>query len=209
MSEVAEGNLPRLILASGSRARRDMLAAAGVAFAVETASVDEAAVRDELQQGAAGPLPAEQVALALAIAKATAVSSLRSGALVIGADQVLALGADILSKPASRAGAKAQLSQLRARKHALHSAVALVRDGEVMWMDVDTAELTMRDFSDDFLESYLERSGDDICHCVGAYQLEGVGVQLFEHIHGDYFTILGMPLLPLLAELRRHGIVLT
>lgn len=198
-----------LILASGSRARRDMLAAAGVTFTVETAAVDETSVRDELQRSAGGALPAEQVALALAIAKATAVSGLRPGAMVIGVDQVLALGPEIFSKPEGRDSARAQLLRLRAREHALHSAVALVRDGEVLWMDVDTAELTMRDFSHAFLDSYIERAGEDICHCVGAYQIEGIGVQLFEHIRGDYFTILGMPLLPLLAELRRHGIVST
>jgi septum formation protein len=197
----------RLVLASGSRARSDMLRAAGIAFEVQTSQVDEAAVRDELRLGADGPVAAEQVALALAIAKASATSADQPGDVVIGADQVLALGDEIFSKAGTVAAARAQLQRLRGCAHALHSAVTLVRDGEVLWMDVDTAELSMRDFSDAFLDAYLDRVGEDVCHSVGAYHLEGLGIQLFDEVRGDYFTILGMPLLPLLAELRRLGMI--
>lgn len=184
-----------------------MLAAAGVDFHVETADVDEAAIRSQLAQGPGATIAPEQVALTLAIAKAKAVASKRPGMLVIGADQVLALGTEIFSKPVDRNAAREQLARLKGRRHALHSAVALVRYGEVEWQGVETAELTMRDFSDAFLDSYLDAAGDEVCHSVGAYQLEGLGIQLFESIRGDYFTILGMPLLTLLGELRRRGLL--
>ncbi len=192
-----------LVLASGSRARRDMLQAAGVACTVQAADVDEVAIRVRL---AAGTLPTE-VATVLATAKALVVSKQRPGAMVIGSDQVLALGLEILSKPGDRIAARAQLASLRGRTHALHSAVALARDGAMVWSGVDIAELAMRDFSDAFLDSYLDAVGEDVCHSVGAYHLEGLGIQLFDRVRGDYFTILGMPLLPLLAELRRLGII--
>lgn len=194
-----------LVLASGSRARQGMLQAAGVAFTVQAADVDEAAIRARL----AVHTPAAHVATVLATEKALAVSKLRPGDLVIGSDQVLALGLDILSKPGDRAAARAQLASLRGRTHALHSAVALARDGAMVWSGVETAELAMRDFSDAFLDSYLDAVGEDVCHSVGAYHLEGLGIQLFHWVRGDYFTILGMPLLPLLAELRRLSIVAT
>ena len=192
-----------LVLASGSRARQGMLQAAGVTFTVQTANVDEAAIRARL----AVLTPAAHVATVLATEKALAVSKLSPGDLVIGSDQVLALGLDILSKPGDRAAARAQLASLRGRTHALHSAVALARDGVLVWSGVETAELAMRDFSDAFLDSYLDAVGEEVCHSVGAYHLEGRGIQLFDRVRGDYFTILGMPLLPLLAELRRLGMI--
>ena len=191
------------MLASASRARRELLAAAGVAFTVEPADVDEPAIRRKLaKMGEAGPL---QVAEILARAKAEDVSRKHGGSLVIGADQVLALGSEILSKPADAGAARASLLHLKGRTHELHSAVALAEAGAVAWSHVATARLTMRDFSDAFLDEYVRRAGDRIGHSVGAYELEGLGVQLFERIEGDYFTILGLPLLPLLSELRERG----
>lgn len=193
----------QIVLASASRARREMLAAAGVAFTVEPADVDEPAIRRELAtKGLAGPL---QVAEILARAKAEEVSAKHARSLIIGADQVLALGAEILSKPADAGAARASLLKLKGRTHELHSAVALAERGAVIWSHVATAWLTMRDFSDAFLEEYLRRAGDRIGQSVGAYELEGLGVQLFDRIEGDYFTVLGLPLLPLLSELRLRG----
>jgi septum formation protein len=199
----ARASVHQIVLASASRARREMLAAAGVAFTVEPADVDEPAIRRELaKKGDASPL---QVAEILARAKAEDVSRKHDGSLIIGADQVLALGTEILSKPADAGAARRSLLQLKGRTHELHSAVALVEGGAVAWSHGATARLTMRDFSDAFLDEYLRRAGDRIGQSVGAYELEGLGVQLFERIEGDYFTILGLPLLPLLAELRRRG----
>ena len=193
----------QIVLASASRARREMLAAAGVAFTVEPADVDEPSIRRELAKtGDAGPL---QVALILARAKAEDVSAKHGGSLIIGADQVLALGPEILSKPADASAARASLLQLRGRTHELHSAVALAESGAVTWSHAATARLTMREFSDAFLDEYLRRAGDRIGQSVGAYELEGLGVQLFDRIEGDYFTILGLPLLSLLGELRERG----
>jgi len=193
----------QIVLASASRARRELLAAAGIAFTVEPADVDEPAVRRKL---AAKTAPAA-VAEVLARAKAEDVGARHRDSLVIGADQVLALGDEILTKPGDAAGARATLTRLRGKTHELHSAVAFAEDGRVAWTHAATAGLTMRDFSDAFLEEYLVRAGDRIGQSVGAYELEGPGVQLFERIEGDYFTILGLPLLPVLAELRARGII--
>ncbi len=189
-----------LILASGSSARRKLLAAAGVAFRVAPADVDEPALRNEI-----GPQAAPQrVALTLARAKAEEASRRVPAALVIGADQVLALDGAIYTKPADIAAARAQLQSLAGRTHELSSAVSLARNGHEVWSHIETAMLTMRDVSDAFLDDYLAAAGDRVCACVGAYELEGLGIQLFERIDGDYFTILGLPLLPVLAELRRR-----
>lgn len=192
--------MPELILASGSSARRKMLEAAGVAFRVAPAAVDEDAERGRL--GSASP---RQVALHLARAKAAEVSLRHPEAVVIGADQVLALAGRIFTKASNLAEARIALQSLAGRTHALHSAVALAIGGGIVWHRVDDAALTMRAFSQAFADDYLERAGERVCASVGCYELEGLGIQLFEHIEGDYFTILGMPLLPLLAELRRHG----
>ena len=135
------------------------------------------------------------------------MAATRPGQLVLGADQTLARGATRFSKPANRAAAVEQLRALRGRTHELNSALALARDGEVLFDCVDTARLTMRDFSDRFLDDYLEMAGEAAMTSVGAYQLEGLGIHLFERIEGDHFTILGLPLLPLLAYLRQNGFV--
>ncbi len=195
-----------LVLASASRARREMLAAAGVAFTVEPADVDEPAIRLHLHAGGLSPEPAH-VAQILARAKAEDVSRKHADSLVVGADQVLALDARLLTKPADEAAARSALLQLKGRTHELHSAVALAERGKVSWVHTAAARLTMRDFSDGFLDDYLLRAGDRITQSVGGYELEGLGVQLFERIEGDYFTILGLPLLPLLGELRARGIL--
>ena len=197
-------SMPDLILASGSVARRQMLAAAGVTFRVVPADVDEDAIRTELGDRTD---PAE-VARVLARAKAEEVSRRNPAALVIGADQVLALGGEIYTKPAGLDEARKALRSLAGHQHHLHCAVSLARNGGHVWGRVDSAALVMRRFSDSFLDDYLARAGERVCACVGAYELEGLGIQLFETIEGDYFTILGMPLLPLLAELRSRGVLM-
>jgi septum formation protein len=199
-------NAPQIVLGSGSRARREMLAAAGVHFTVQAADVDEPAIRARLLGEDAGMAP-QRIAEVLAAAKAEDVSGKRRDSTIIGADQVLALGDKLLSKAPSIDAAREALRQLRGRTHELHSAVALAEDGKVTWEHVATARLTMREFSDEFLEDYLTRAGDRVSQSVGAYELEGLGVQLFERIEGDYFTILGLPLLPLLGELRARGMI--
>ena len=189
-----------------SRARRELLTSAGVALTVEAADVDEPAIRKEiLARG--GKFDAAAIAQVLANAKAENVSRQHPGSLVIGADQVLARGSTRFAKPANRAEAADQLRRLRGRTHELHSALALVRDGAVLFDCVDSARLTMRSVSDRFLEDYLDMAGDAALASVGAYQLEGIGIHLFERVEGDYFTILGLPLLPLLAYLRQNGFV--
>jgi septum formation protein len=199
-------NAPQIVLGSGSRARREMLAAAGVHFTVQAADVDEPAIRARLLGEDAGIAP-QRIAEVLAAAKAEDVSGKRRDSTIIGADQVLALGDKLLSKAPSIDAAREALRQLRGRTHELHSAVALAEGGKVTWEHVATARLTMREFSDEFLEDYLTRAGDRVSQSVGAYELEGLGVQLFERIEGDYFTILGLPLLPLLGELRARGMI--
>jgi septum formation protein len=191
-----------LVLASASRFRRRLLEEAGVPVRVVPAEVDEPALRRQL----GGRDPAA-IALALAEAKARCVSLQLREALVIGADQVLALGRDILGKPRDLAEARMQLAQLRGRSHTLPTAAALAQGGNIVWRHVETPALTMRSFSDVFLDRYLAACGPDICQVVGAYEIEGRGIQLFERIEGDIFTIIGLPLLPLLAELRRRGVI--
>ena len=201
-----KSSVSQIILASTSRARREMLAAAGVAFTVEAADVDEPAIRKTLLAAKSAATP-PQIADALARAKAEDVSQRHKGSLVIGGDQVLALGTELLTKAKDEAAARATLKKLRGMTHELHSAVALAVDGRVLWTHIGTARLKMREFSDAFLDEYLTRAGDRIGQSVGAYELEGLGVQLFDKIEGDYFTILGLPLLPLLAELRAYGMI--
>jgi len=202
-----KSSLHQIVLASASRARREMLAAAGVAFTVEAAEIDEPAIRKKLLANAETASPVK-IAEVLARAKAEDVSRRHPGSLVIGADQVLALGTELLTKAKDDAAARATLTKLKGRTHELHSAVALAEDGKVTWGHAATARLQMRAFSDAFLDEYLLRAGDRIGQSVGAYELEGPGVQLFERIEGDYFTILGLPLLPLLAELRARGMIM-
>jgi septum formation protein len=203
---VADPAAKRLVLASGSRSRRQMLEAAGLTFTVAPADLDERAIRETLSTGDTQVDPAD-VAEVLARAKAEAISRKYSSAIVIGADQVLALGDEIFEKPAGLDGARAHLMQLSGRTHQLHSAVVLAEAGEIVWSHVDTASLAMRAFTSGFVGDYLSRAGPVVCESVGAYQLEGLGVQLFERIEGDYFTILGLPLLPLLGELRLRRVI--
>ena len=200
---MAETPKARLILASGSAGRRQMLVAAGIDCAVIPSKVDEASVRRSLEANGRALDPAG-LAQVLARAKAEDVSREHPDALVIGGDQVLALGSAIYEKPRDLAEARRHLETFRGRLHELHSAVALAENGKATWTHTGTASMTMRLFSRGFIDSYLAREGQGVCTSVGAYKLEGWGIQLFESIEGDYFTILGLPLLPLLNELRRR-----
>lgn len=191
-----------LVLASKSQVRGKILAGAGLRFETRPAQLDERAVEAQ-----AGPLDAAAAARLLARKKAEAVAAALPGRLVLGADQTLARGNKRFGKPVDRTEAVKQLGELCGRTHELHSGLALVRDGAVLFDCVDTARLTMRDFSDRFLEDYLDLVGGAALASVGGYQLEGVGVHLFERVEGDYFTILGLPLLPLLAFLRDKGFI--
>ncbi|MCC7253097.1 Maf family protein [Hyphomicrobium sp.] len=201
-------NPPSLVLASSSATRRTMLEAAGVAIEVRPADVDEAAIRDRLFAADAS-VSHESVALTLAAEKAKAVSAEKPDALIIGADQVLSCEGRLFEKPGSVEEARDQLLALRGRTHALHSAVALATGSVISWRTTETARLTLRAFSEAALDWYLARAGDAVMTSVGAYRIEGPAVQLFEHIDGDHTTILGLPLLPLLAELRRREVLLT
>jgi septum formation protein len=192
-----------LILASASSIRGTLLRNAGLSFEVVPADIDERAAEQPLL--AAGATP-EDVALGLAMAKAVSVSERRSGDLVIGADQVLDFMGERLTKPADMEAARRQLLRLAGRTHQLHSAVAGARDGNVVWSTVETATLKMRPFEPAAAGQYLARAGETALQSVGAYQLESFGVQLFEAIEGDYFAILGLPLLPLLGFLREEGV---
>jgi septum formation protein len=192
-----------LLLASQSTVRQDLLKAAGIPIEVQAADLDERAA----EQHASSPEPGS-IASLLAREKASMVERLQPGRLVVGADQVLALGRQRFSKPADRAAARAQLVALRGQTHELHSAVAVVQNTTVLFEHIGIARLTMRAFSDRFLELYLDRVGAAATTSVGAYQLEGAGIQLFDRVEGDYFTVLGLPLFPLLDFLRRHGCLL-
>jgi len=191
-----------LVLASGSRIRADLLRNAGLAFDIDPADVDERAIEAPLLESGFAPADIAQV---LAEAKAQSVSERRPGALVLGADQVLEFEGARLTKPDDMEAARRQLLAMAGKEHALHSAAALARNGETLWRTVATVRLTMRPFGPEFVGRYLAKAGNAALSSVGAYQLEGVGVQLFEKIDGDYFTVLGLPLLPLLAELRTRG----
>ncbi len=192
----------KLVLGSRSSARRDMLTAAGIPVELRPADIDERAI-----EARAGERDPAQAALLLAQEKALAASAISPGRIVVGADQTLALGARRFSKPKDRDGARAQLQALAGQTHALHSGVAVVRDGVVVFSHFDTARLTMRPLSEKFLDAYLDAVSADAYASVGGYQLEKLGIHLFERIEGDHFTILGMPLLPLLAYLRRAGLL--
>ena len=189
-----------LILASSSATRKGLLAATGLRFATSPAQIDERATERDLLGKGGGP---RDVAEALAIAKAREVSSRMKKALVIGADQVLALGDSLFHKPADRAEALLHLERLAGRTHQLHAGLALVRDGETLWSHVETASLTMRQSSREEREAVLHLEGEAALSAVGGYRLEGPSIRLFDAIDGDYFTILGLPVLPLLAALRQ------
>jgi septum formation protein len=190
-----------LILASASTARAEMLRAAGVAIEIIPARVDESELKLSLKQQGADP---ETAAIALAELKALQVSRSRPGRLVLGADQMLDCDGTWFDKPESRADAGQQLRTLRDKTHRLTSAAVLARDGQRIWHHAAAARLTMRAFTDAFLEGYLDQAGDAVLSSVGAYQLEGVGAQMFRKIDGDFFTILGLPLLPVLDILREQ-----
>ena len=189
-----------LILASKSKTRWMLLNAAGVSVETDPADLDERGLEAD-----AGSKSAGAVAALLAREKAMAVSRKHGGGLTLGADQTLSFGAGRLTKPLDRDAARAQLRALCGRTHELHSAIAFVQHGAVLFEHVGVARLTMRNFSERFLELYLEAAGESVIASVGAYQLEGLGLQLFERVDGDYFTVLGLPLLEALEFLRRFG----
>jgi septum formation protein len=191
-----------LVLASKSVARRAVLEAAGIPVEISPADIDERAV--ETRSRATDP---GEVAALLAREKAAAVALRMPGRVILGADQTLALGTRRFSKPADAAAAREQLLMLRGRMHELHSALAVTRGTSVLYQHVAVARLAMRDFSDAFLSRYMDEAGASVTQTVGGYRLEGIGIHLFERIEGDHFTILGLPLLPLLDFLRRQGIV--
>jgi len=205
MSSFLQSGRPPLILASGSNSRARVLEAAGLAFIVEPPGLDEAVMRQAV--GGKGSLSPHDMAEVLARAKAEAVSDLAPKAYVIGGDQVLALGDTIFSKPDSMEAARRQLLDLSGRTHKLHTAVAVATDGETIWAETTIATLSMRKLSPEFIGRYLAAAGEEVLGSVGAYQLESLGVQLFEKIDGDYFSILGLPLIPLLDTLRREGVI--
>lgn len=192
----------KLVLASTSRIRGELLAKAGLTFEALAPNVDETELKRQ-----SGELSPGDLARKLATAKAVSVANRVSGALVIGADQVLNLEGRAYDKPAAPDIARQQLMDLRGRRHVLETALCCAEDGKIVWQHLGQAGLTMRLFSDGFLEDYLGRMGDDVTTSVGGYKLEGLGAQLFDKIEGDYFTILGLPLLPLLDFLRRKGVV--
>jgi nucleoside triphosphate pyrophosphatase len=189
-----------LVLASKSASRQAVLAGAGIPLETVPADIDERALERE-----AGLREPGEVAALLAHVKAAAVAAARPGRLVLGADQTLSLGSRVFAKPADRAAARDQLKLLRGATHALHSAITVVRDCTVLFEHCEVARLHMRAFSDTFLDDYLDAAGDAVAASVGAYQVERLGIQLFERIDGDHFTILGLPLLPLLEFLRQQG----
>ena len=194
----------RIVLASGSRFRRAMLEAAGVDIDVAPAEIDERAVEQTLEGTGASP---EDVAQVLAEAKALEVSERNPGRLVLGCDQTLSLGDELFHKPEDMEDARRHLLKLSGRTHQLSSAAVLARNGAALWRQVGIARLTMRRLEPAFIGRHLARVGPLALNSVGAYQIEGEGIQLFEKIEGDYFTIVGLPLLPLLEELRELGAI--
>jgi len=194
----------KLILASGSSARRLLLENAGLSFEVVQPGLDERTAEQPLLDAGAA---VEDIALTLAMAKAAMVSEAHPGDLVIGADQMLELDGERLTKPVDMEAARRQLLKLSGKVHVLHSAVACARNAEIVWQHSEPAHMTMRRLTPEFVGRYLAAVGPPALSSVGAYQLEGRGVQLFERIEGDFFAILGLPLLPLLAFLRREGVV--
>jgi septum formation protein len=189
-----------LVLASKSAIRGAILRAAGLAIEVCPADINERMI----EQGSAARDP-DAIAALLAREKARTISARLAGRIVLGADQTLALGEQRFSKPTDRTAAREQLKLLRGQTHELHTAIALVREDVILFEHRETARLTMRAFSDRFLEDYLDAAGADVTGSVGGYQLEKTGIQLFERVEGDHFVILGLPLLPLLQHLRQAG----
>lgn len=194
----------RLLLASASETRRALLSNAGLSFEVAPADIDERAAERPLLNSGASP---EDLALALAMTKAATISERNPADLVIGADQVLELEGERLTKPEDMEAARRQLLRLSGRTHHLHAGIACARMGEIVWQHTETASLTMRRVEPAIVGRYLAAAGASALNSVGAYQIEGRGIQLFEKIEGDYFAILGLPLLPLLAFLRAVGVI--
>jgi septum formation protein len=201
MSGLATGSV---ILASASKTRAEMLRQAGLQIEIQPASIDEEGVREGMHAEGAPP---RDIADTLAELKALRISRRNLGRLVIGADQILSSKGRLFEKPVDRETAAEQLRLLGASTHELSTAVCVARDGNVIWHHIESAELTMRPFSEAFLTAYLDAAGDSIFDNVGGYALEGLGAQLFSTVNGDYFSILGLPLLPLLDFLRGHNIV--
>ena len=192
----------RLVLASGSAVRARLLRDAGLTFDVVPSSVDEGAIKR-----AHSGLALDRLALTLARAKAAEISATRPKDFVIGADQILECAGTAFDKPKDRAQAAAHLRRLRGQTHRLMTACTIYRAGAEVWSHIGAPRLTMRTFDDDFIDAYLKRAGDAVLSSVGAYQLEGLGAHLFDSINGDYFSILGLPMLPLLAFLRQEGLL--
>jgi septum formation protein len=205
MKSFLQAGRPPLILASSSKSRAKLLEAAGLAFIIEPPGLDESAMREAV--GGEHALAPHDVAEVLARAKAEAVSDIAPEAYVIGGDQVLAFGDVIMSKSESMEAARRQLLNLRGKTHTLHTAVAVATNGETIWAETTMATLTMRKLSPEFIGRYLAAAGEEVLSSVGAYQIESLGIELFEKIDGDYFSILGLPLIPLLDTLRREGVI--
>lgn len=196
---MSKNKLPALILASGSAARKSMLENAGLTFGVHPADIDEKKFQDDFL--ALGK-NAGDIALALAEAKAVSVSAVHKDALVIGSDQVLSLEGKIFSKAKNKNDARENLQSMRGKKHFLISAICLAHNGKSQWTYTDQGALQMKDFDDRFLDTYMAKNEDALMACVGAYKIEGGGAWLFSAIEGNHFTIMGMPLLPLLDKLQ-------
>lgn len=196
--------MTNIILASKSVHRQTLLKNAGVNFSPKSADIDEREIETPLVEAGLG---GEDIAEILAIAKATEISKGHVDAYAIGCDQTLSLGNELLHKVSNMEEAQRRLLQLSGKKHQLNAAVSLVRNGEVIWSHVEVATITMRKLDPGFIGRHLSDAGETILSSVGAYQIEGLGVQLFEKVEGDYFSIIGLPILPLLAELRKLGLV--
>ena len=190
-----------LILASASKSRKEILTNAGLDFVVDVVKVNEEEIKETAM------LPTTEIALKLAVEKAKPVSEKNKDAFVIGADQILELNGKLFSKPADLTQARKQLKKMRGKTHTLVNGLAVMKNGEVLWSMHAGVRVTFRDFSDNFLENYLQKSGQDLLKTVGGYYIEGLGAQLVEKIDGDYFSVLGLPLLPLLGFLRSQGII--
>jgi septum formation protein len=191
-----------IVLSSSSATRRRLLSQTGLYFKTAKPPVDESVIRTALKEAGASAL---EVADNLAESKANSVAAILPGAYVIGADQMLECDGVWFDKPVDREGARSHLQALRGKTHQLITAAVIAHEGKIVWRHAETARMTMRDFSDAFLDQYLDKAGDGALHSVGAYELEGVGAQLFEKVEGDFFAVLGLPLIPLLAALRQAG----
>ena len=191
-----------VVLASGSASRRAMFEAAGILAILDKPDVDEDSLKHEAVKAG---LSVEDTAARLGRAKAEVVAARHPGRIVIGGDQMLECEGEWFDKPIGRSGAAQHLQRLSGRTHRLISAAVALRDGDVLWEGIDIARLTMRRLTPEFIDAYLDAAGDRVLSSVGAYQVEGLGIQLFSEIRGSHFTILGLPLLPLLDVLRREG----